>query len=220
MKKRKALIILIIFFCISFFIVNNIKAIILKDNIPEDTLYNLHLQVFSGQMTYTFFNKLSKCQKYTSPTDTDFGMALIFPVIVHQKTKILGIENNSCHIANYFSEYFEIPYKLNEYYLPLDFSKELGIFLSNYNKYPQKRRELKREFYSKFKILDNQYSIIFGPGCYKIEKQDTSYIKIRELEEPESLIALNSYIVNNEMLRKKGNCRLITTGGYRGFCAD
>lgn len=130
-----SLIISIFVFLFAFFI-----FFIAKNMICIPISQNLHFEnqeKFDGYVDYKFFENLSTCHSYTTPTIVN---APLFIPIAYYKTQIVGISNNKCIVRNYRKDIPSVAWELSEeFQLPVNYSKELGLVMMREIKYPNEK---------------------------------------------------------------------------------
>lgn len=102
-----------------------------------ETLYFGSQEQFSRNVDYKFFENLSVCHPYTTPTDINAPLG--FPT-GYYKTQIVGVSNNKCVIRNYRKNKASDAWKLSEeFQLPINYSRDLGSLVMREIKYPNER---------------------------------------------------------------------------------
>ena len=102
-----------------------------------ETLYFGSQTQFARNIDYKFFENLSTCHPYATPTN--ISAPLGFPT-GYSKTQIVGVSNNKCVVRNYKKDASSATWKLSEeFQLPIDFSKNLGLLMMRELKNPNER---------------------------------------------------------------------------------
>lgn len=102
-----------------------------------ETLYFGSQTQFSRNVDYKFFENLSVCRPYTTPTNINAPLG--FPTGYH-KTQIVGVSNNKCTVRNYRKDKASEAWKLSEeFQLPISYSKDLALLLMREIKNPNER---------------------------------------------------------------------------------
>ena len=102
-----------------------------------ETLYFGSQTQFARNIDYKFFENLSTCHPYATPTN--ISAPLWFPT-GYSKTQIVGVSNNKCVVRNYKKDASSATWKLSEeFQLPIDFSKNLGLLMMRELKNPNER---------------------------------------------------------------------------------
>lgn len=107
-------------------------------NIPiSQNLYFDQQEDFVGYVDYKFFKNLSTCHPHTTPIIVN---APLFIPIDYYKTQIAGVSNNKCVVRNYRKDAYSAIWKLSEeFQLPIDYSKDLGLLMMRELKNPNER---------------------------------------------------------------------------------
>lgn len=107
-------------------------------NIPiSQNLYFDQQEDFVGYVDYKFFKNLSTCHPYTTPIIVN---APLFIPIDYYKTQIAGVSNNKCVVRNYRKDAYSAIWELSEeFQLPIDYSKDLGLLMMRELKNPNER---------------------------------------------------------------------------------
>lgn len=110
----------------------------LTNNIPiSQNLYFDQQKNFDGYVNYKFFKNLSTCRPYTTPNIVN---APLFIPINYYKTQIVRVSDNKCIVHNYRKDAFLANWKLSEeFQLPIDYSKDLGLLMMKELKNPNER---------------------------------------------------------------------------------
>lgn len=102
-----------------------------------ETLYFGSQTQFSRNVDYKFFENLSTCHPYATPTNINAPLG--FPT-GYYKTQIAGVSNNKCVIRNYRKNKTSEAWKLSEeFQLPINYSKNLGLLVTREIKNPNER---------------------------------------------------------------------------------
>ena len=102
-----------------------------------ETLYFGSQTQFSRNVDYKFFENLSTCHPYETPTNITAPLG--FPT-GYYKTQIAGVSNNKCVVRNYRKTKASKTWKLSEeFQLPIDYSKNLGLLITREIKNPNER---------------------------------------------------------------------------------
>ena len=102
-----------------------------------ETLYFGSQTQFSRNVDYKFFENLSVCHPYATPTNINAPLG--FPT-GYYKTQIAGVSNNKCVVRNYRKNKTSDTWKLSEeFQLPINYSRDLGSLVMREIKYPNER---------------------------------------------------------------------------------
>lgn len=105
--------------------------------VHAETLYFGSQAQFSRNVDYKFFENLSACRSYTTPTNINAPLG--FPT-GYYKTQIVGVANNKCVVRNYKKDKASEAWKPSEeFQLPINYSKELGSLVMREIKNPNER---------------------------------------------------------------------------------